>query len=241
MNSSSLHPEPVRAACKPRGRFAFGLTPRTIWLLAAGLLLALPGFFRRTWGYGMLVWDALVLLAAILDGLRLPAAQQITIERSWSNAPSLDSETEIQLAVDHSAETILECHLVDDLPDALVAAPATHLLRAFPRVRATLRYKIEPRERGDVHAGQSTFAMHRRSDSWSAGPWRRSSNRCASIRRCARAKISRFFSRAAGRSISSCAACASADWAATSRACASISRATICATYAGRPQRGAAS
>lgn len=153
MNSSSLHPEPVRAACKPRGRFAFGLTSRAIWLLAAGMLLALPGFFKATWGYGMLAWDALVLLAAILDGLRLPFAQQITIERSWSNAPALDSETEIQLAVDHGAETILECHLVDDLPDALVAAPATHFLRAFPRVRATLRYKLEPRDRGDVKAG----------------------------------------------------------------------------------------
>jgi uncharacterized protein (DUF58 family) len=153
MISSSLHSEPIRAACVPRGRLAFGLTPRTIWLLAAGLLFALPGFFRATWGYGMLVWDALVLLAAVLDGLRLPSAQRITIERSWSNAPALDSETEIQLAVDHSAETILECHLVDDLPDALVAAPATHDLRAFPRVRAILRYKIEPRDRGDVHAG----------------------------------------------------------------------------------------
>jgi uncharacterized protein (DUF58 family) len=101
----------------------------------------------------MLVWDALVLLAAVLDGLRLPAAHEITIERSWSNAPALDSESEIQLAVEHSAETILECHLVDDLPDALVAAPATRNLRVFPRVRATLRYKIEPRERGDVQAG----------------------------------------------------------------------------------------
>ena len=153
MISSSLHPEPIRAACRPRGRFAFGLTQRAIWLLAAGLLFALPGFFRATWGYGMLVWDALVLLAIVFDGLRLPAAQQISIERSWSNAPALDSETEINLSVDHSAETILECHLVDDLPDALVAAPATHFLRAFPRVRATLRYKIEPRERGDVRAG----------------------------------------------------------------------------------------
>jgi uncharacterized protein (DUF58 family) len=153
MISSSLHPEPVRGACKPRGRLAFGLTARTIWLLAAGLLLALPGFFRGTWGYGMLAWDALVLLAAALDGMRLPAAQQITIERSWSNAPSLDSETEIELAVEQNAETILECHLVDDLPDGLVAAPATHFLRAFPRARATLRYKIEPRERGDVRAG----------------------------------------------------------------------------------------
>jgi uncharacterized protein (DUF58 family) len=154
MISSSLHPEPARAASKPRGRFAFGLTQRTIWLLAAGLLLALPGFFRATWGYGMLVWDELVLLAAILDGLRLPLAHEITIERSWSNVPSLDSETEIQLAVEQSAESILECHLVDDLPDALVAAPATHFLRAFPRVRATLRYKIKPRERGDVRTGQ---------------------------------------------------------------------------------------
>jgi uncharacterized protein (DUF58 family) len=153
MTSASLHPEAVRATCKPRGRFAFGLTARTIWLLAAGLLLALPGFFRPTWGYGMLAWDALVLLAAVLDGMRLPAAQQITIERSWSNAPALDSETEIQLAVEHDAGTILECNLVDDLPDALVAAPATHSLRAFPRVRATLRYRIEPRDRGDVRAG----------------------------------------------------------------------------------------
>jgi uncharacterized protein (DUF58 family) len=154
MISSSLHPEPVRAACRPRGRFAFGLTSRTIWLLAAGLLLALPGFFRAWWGLGIIEWDALVLLAAVLDGMRLPAAQRITIERSWSNVPSLDSETEIQLAVEHGRETTLECNLVDDLPDALVAAPATHFLRAFPRVRATLRYKIEPRDRGDVRAGQ---------------------------------------------------------------------------------------
>jgi uncharacterized protein (DUF58 family) len=153
MISSSLHPEPVRATCKPRGRLAFGLTQRTIWLLAAGLLLALPGFFRDTWGYGMLAWDALVLAAVLLDGMRLPDAQRISIERSWSNVPSLDSETEIQLVVEQNAETILECHLVDDLPDGLVAAPATYFLRAFPRVPATLRYKIEPRERGDVKAG----------------------------------------------------------------------------------------
>ena len=55
MISASLHPETVRAACKPRGRFAFGLTPRTIWLLVAGLVLALPGFFSPRLAYGMLV------------------------------------------------------------------------------------------------------------------------------------------------------------------------------------------
>jgi uncharacterized protein (DUF58 family) len=100
----------------------------------------------------MLAWDALVLLMALLDGLRLPVPQQITIERIWSNAPALDSETEIELAVTQESRTILDCRLVDDLPDALVATPATHNLRAFPRVRAALRYKIEPRDRGDVSA-----------------------------------------------------------------------------------------
>jgi uncharacterized protein (DUF58 family) len=153
MISPSLHPEPIRDACVPRGRFAFGLTQRAIWLLAAGLLLALPGFFHASWGLAMIEWDSLILLAIILDGLRLPSARRISIERSWNNAPALDSETEIQLAVEHTANTILECNLTDDLPDALVATPATRRLRVFPRVRATLRYKIEPRERGDVRTG----------------------------------------------------------------------------------------
>ncbi len=157
MVSPSLHPEPIRAQAVPRGRFAFGLTQRTIWLLAAGLLLALPGFFDARLGYAMLVWDGVVLLAAFADGLRLPPPRAITVERSWSNAPALDSETEIELAVESLAPerggTILECSLTDDLPTALVATPATHKLRAYQGIRASLRYKVEPRERGDVQAG----------------------------------------------------------------------------------------
>ena len=153
MISASLHPEPVRAACRPRGRFAFGLTPRAIWLLVAGLALALPGFLYSRLGYGMLVWDALVLLAVLLDFLRLPSPQSITVERSWSNAPSLSSATEIEIAVEQNGGTILECRIVDDLPEALVGVPGTRSLRVWPRVRAALRYTIDPRERGDVTTG----------------------------------------------------------------------------------------
>jgi uncharacterized protein (DUF58 family) len=153
MIARSLHPEPVRAVCLPRGRFAFGLTPRAIGLLAAGLLLALPGFFDARLGYGMLAWDALVLAAAVWDGLRLPAPQLITVERSWNNAPALDSESEIELAVEQQGGITLECRLVDDLPEALVKTPATFTVRAYPGVRSTLRYRIEPRERGDARAG----------------------------------------------------------------------------------------
>jgi uncharacterized protein (DUF58 family) len=157
MIAASLHPESIRAQAVPRGRFAFGLTQRTVWLLAAGLLLALPGFFDARLAYAMLVWDGVVLLAAFADGLRLPPPFAINIERSWSNAPSLDSQTEIELAVESIAPerggTTLECSLTDDLPPAMVATPATHRLRAYQGIRASLRYKIEPRERGDVQAG----------------------------------------------------------------------------------------
>jgi uncharacterized protein (DUF58 family) len=42
---------------------------------------------------------------------------------------------------------------VDDLPPALVAEPATLRLTAFPRIPARLRYRIEPKERGDWLTG----------------------------------------------------------------------------------------
>ena len=153
MINASLHPDTVRATCSPRGRFAFGLTPRAIWLLVAGLLLALPGFFDWRLAYGMLVWDGLVIAAALWDGMRLPAPQLIAVDRSWNNAPSLDSETEIDLGVEQSGATILDCRIIDDLPDAFVATPATQRLRVYPNVRACLRYRLEPRERGDAQTG----------------------------------------------------------------------------------------
>ena len=161
MISPSLHPDSVSATCSPRGRFAFGLTPRTIWLLAAGLLLALLGFFDARLAYGMLLWDALVLLAALLDGLRLPSPQQISVERSWSNAPALDSQTEIELAVEHNAETILDCRLIDDLPAALVAEPATQTSARLPSPwrRAALQNRAARTRRCSYGSGLSPLRV----------------------------------------------------------------------------------
>jgi uncharacterized protein (DUF58 family) len=153
MISPSLHPAPVRAVCERRRRWAFGLTPRAIGLLAAGFLWLIAGFRFGRLAYVMLAWDAVVLLAALVDGLRLPRPGQLIAGRSWSNAPALDSQTEIELTVENQSRMIVECRLVDDLPPALVAQPATHRLMAFPRVPASLRYRVEPQERGDWETG----------------------------------------------------------------------------------------
>jgi len=153
MISPSLHPDPIRAVCQPRRRLPFGLTPRAIALLAAGFLWLIPGFWFPRLAYVLPAWSAIVLLAAFLDSLRLPPAGQLTATRSWSNAPALDSETEIELTLENQSRTILDCRLVDDLPEALVAEPATHKLTAFPRVPASLRYQVQPKERGDWQTG----------------------------------------------------------------------------------------
>lgn len=153
MITSSLHPEPVCAVCQPRRRWSFGLTPRAILLLTIGFLLLLPGFWESRLSYAMLVWDVLILVAAVLDGMRLPAASQLSATRSWSNAPALDSETEIELTIENQGRVIVECQLTDDLPPTLLSQADAHSLIASPRVPARVRYRIVPRERGDCDTG----------------------------------------------------------------------------------------
>src|SRR5271165_6116561 len=116
MTSLSLHPVPIRAACERRRWGGFGLTPRAIGLLTAGLLLLIPGFYEARFSYAMLVWDGLLLAAALLDGLRLPRAGQLIAERRWGNAPALDGETEIELTIENNGRVIVDCRLTDDLP-----------------------------------------------------------------------------------------------------------------------------
>lgn len=148
----SLHPEPVSARCERRSRWGFGLTSRSVILLLVGFLWLIPGFFDSRLAYAMLAWDSLVLIAAVLDGLRLPKPHDLFARRSWTNAPALDGATEIELVLENRGRTIVHCKLEDDLPTALVQEPVTHDLLAFPRVPATLRYRIEPQERGDWDA-----------------------------------------------------------------------------------------
>jgi uncharacterized protein (DUF58 family) len=160
MIQPSLQPEPIRATCGPRGRWAFGLAPRTIGLLVLGFLWLIPGFWDDRLSYAMLGWDALVLLAALLDGMRLPRPAQLNAARSWNNAPALDSQTEIELKLENQGRVILSCRVEDDLPSGLTPQIETQQLTAFPRVPATVRYRIEPQERGDCQA-RSLYIAYR--------------------------------------------------------------------------------
>ena len=103
----SLQPAPVPRPARAARRWSFGLTPRTIGLLILGFFWLIPGFWDERLSYAMLGWDALVLLAALLDGMRLPRANELTAGRSWTNAPALDSETEIELTLENASRMIV--------------------------------------------------------------------------------------------------------------------------------------
>ena len=130
MIAPQFHPGEVRAQCEPRGKLSFALTPRTITLLLSGFVFLIFGLWDVRLSYAMLAWDVLVLLAALLDGMRLPKAASLTATRRWSNAPALDSQTEIELTIENRGTVILECRLTDDLPPALMDAIATHTAKA---------------------------------------------------------------------------------------------------------------
>jgi uncharacterized protein (DUF58 family) len=153
MPQTTLHPAPIAAPAQPRSRFAYGLTQRAVWLLGAGFLWLIPGYYQPRLAWAMLVWDGLILLVALLDGLRLPAPATLTASRTWLSAPSLGTSVEIELAVTHHNPILLDCTLLDDLPTHLVETPISRKLRAYPRVTASLRYAVSPRERGDTEAG----------------------------------------------------------------------------------------
>ncbi|HEX4321252.1 MAG TPA: DUF58 domain-containing protein [Acidobacteriaceae bacterium] len=173
MLPSTLHPEPITAQCQPRGRLAFGLTPRALYLLAAGFLWLIPGYYIPSLAYVMLVWDALILIAALLDGLRLPSPATITATRSWLSSPSLGTSVEIELSLSHQNKLAFDCQLTDDLPTELLETPAKRPLRVWPRIPASLRYILSPRQRGDVQAGalyiryQSSLGLV---DRWAVAP-----------------------------------------------------------------------
>ena len=241
MIAPSFHPVPVRATCEPRSRWSFGLTPRSIALLIAGFAFLIPGFWDSRLSYAMLAWDALVLLAALLDGMRLPRADKLTATRSWSNAPSLDSQTEIELTIENNGSVIIECRLIDDLPPALRDASAQQEpihVTAFPRVPANGSLSRGTAGARRLHHGPAlrslSFAALRLAERWARRRWPR---RCASIRRCAPAKSSRYSWRAAGRSTCNCGKRGSAASGATSKACATTAKATTCATSAGPQAR----
>ena len=146
------------AKAQPIGRtgrlLGFGLTPLAMILLAGGVVLAIPAFWHPRRIAFMFAWDAVVLLLALLDAVRLPRPADFAVTRSFLDSPQLGQPTQVQLSVVLQADAVVDLRLVDDLHTALVASPKTQTLQVFPRDAVISVATVYPRERGDFAMGR---------------------------------------------------------------------------------------
>ena len=153
----TLIPSPAEGAGRPLGRtgrrLGFGLTPRALWLVVAGLPLALPAFWHPWAVWFMVGWDAVVLLLVLGDAWRLPGPRQFRVTRTFLDSPQLGLATRVELAVSSQAEQVLDVRVTDDLHPALVQVPETRRVEVFPREPARVETTVWPGERGEFALG----------------------------------------------------------------------------------------
>jgi uncharacterized protein (DUF58 family) len=149
----TLIPPPASAEAKATSRWkrviGTTLTARTLLLLAAGTVWAVPGFFGLRWLGLMLAWDGLVIILALVDAAMLPPDHALRVTRTFLDSPVLGRETRLELEVAHAANRLLLVHLADDLHPALAQIPPSGWLTAFPRDPARLSCTVMPNRRGD--------------------------------------------------------------------------------------------
>jgi uncharacterized protein (DUF58 family) len=132
---------------------AFGLTARALLLFCAGLLLAVPAFWRPQRIGFMLAWDALLVALCVVDAARLPRPEALRVERRFLDSPQLGEPTRVEIAVRMDADAVIEMRVVDDLHPALVVRPEVQRVEVFPREEAVCAQTIWPAERGDFAMG----------------------------------------------------------------------------------------
>lgn len=153
----TLIPPPAAGQARPLGRtgrwIGFGLTSRTLWLIAAGVLLALPAFWHLREVWFMVGWDGLVLLVALWDAWRLPRPRTLSVTRTFLDSPQLGLPTRVQLEVRSDANQVLQVRVTDDLHPALTNMPEARRVEVFPREPAPVDLTVWPGERGEFALG----------------------------------------------------------------------------------------
>jgi uncharacterized protein (DUF58 family) len=155
VNETILVPEMVSAPCLARGRMGFGFGRRFFFLFLCGMLWIIPGFWNRTFLYGVAAWDCLLALAWLVDHLRLPRPTQLTVQRRWLAAPSLAVSSQVELELRNQGRVAVRASVIDDLPAAFRTEVAVVELAAVAGRSGRAGYTIRPGQRGDIRVGKA--------------------------------------------------------------------------------------
>jgi uncharacterized protein (DUF58 family) len=145
----------VEAVVQRHGRFGGGAGPRFFLLAGAGLAWLIPALWNpTTYFYALVVWDALLVLALLLDRLRLSEASGLRVKRQWHNSLSIKVASNVSILVTNPTNRDLRIDVMDEL-----APSPWHRLRwrsviVPSHASGSVAETFIPGERGDIQVGR---------------------------------------------------------------------------------------
>jgi uncharacterized protein (DUF58 family) len=150
----TLIPSTVGARAQPHGRLPFGFPSRFYVVLLLGLVWLIPAWWAPRLISGFFLWDGLVLLAWLVDLLRLPPPSAFEIRRTWHKALLLARADSVSIELHNSSSILIHAALIDETPLTLRDEPPSLSISVAPRSSASESYLVLPRERGDLSLGR---------------------------------------------------------------------------------------
>jgi uncharacterized protein (DUF58 family) len=151
--SVGLVPPPVEARAQPNGRLPAAIAPRGLFLIALGLVWAIPAFVYPVFLWAMVAWDLAVVIIWIVDVAGLPAPDALSIRRDWIGPLALSVPSQARVALVNQSAASLHVDLVDAVAHPLRLTPPRFTLTLPPGGTGASDYEVRPAVRGLVSVG----------------------------------------------------------------------------------------
>jgi uncharacterized protein (DUF58 family) len=152
---AQLVPVTIGARGKAKGRFGAAFGRRFFLLLGIGLVWIGPAWSHPKYLIGMLLWDALVVLLWVADLRRLPKPEEIEVRRIWHSTLQLREPAEAELEFLNRGKCGILLRAQEEAPAGLRKEIPEMDVRVPAEDSARVSYSILPRERGDMHFGET--------------------------------------------------------------------------------------
>jgi uncharacterized protein (DUF58 family) len=172
MSSGRLAPAPIEAPARAR-RLGVAFGSRFLVLVAVGTLWLGPALFAVRFLYGMIAWDAFLVLAWAVDAWRLPRPALLALRRTWLSPLGLSVPARLRITLINQSASTIRASIVDAVPRRLRPEPPSIHLIAGANTEANADYEVVPRERGETSVGAAYIKYQSRlrfAERWAVAP-----------------------------------------------------------------------
>jgi uncharacterized protein (DUF58 family) len=153
--ASQLAPVAVGGRGKAKGRLGVAFGRRFFLLLLIGFVWIGPAWSNSKYLLGMALWDVLVLLLWVADLNRLPKPEEIEVRRVWRSTLQLREPAEAELEFLNRGKCNILLRVQEEVPVGLRKEIPEMDVRVKAGEPQRVTYSICPRERGDMHFGET--------------------------------------------------------------------------------------